>query len=68
MDESEEFDLDAGDELLASASGGPGSPLPDDMNPLARKLVWGIDWFSEWQGRIVCLFVAPIIMAMVSCS
>jgi len=54
-----------GDELLAGAHGGPGAPLPDDMHPLARRAITAIDWFSEWQGRLVCLFVVPIIFAMV---
>lgn len=57
--------LEIGDELLAEARGGPETPLPDDMHPLARKLVWAIDWLSEWQGRIVCLFFLPIVFAMV---
>lgn len=65
MSDHEEFDLAAGDELLAQHHGGPETPLPDDMHPLARKLVWLIDWFSEWQGRIFGLLVAPIILAMV---
>lgn len=65
MTDLDDFDLDAGDELLAEARGGPEAPLPDDMNPLARKIVWAIDWFSEWQGRITCLLVLPIIAAMV---
>jgi TRAP-type mannitol/chloroaromatic compound transport system permease small subunit len=64
-DELEDVNLDAGDELLAEARGGPETPLPDDMHPLARYLVWAIDWFSEWQGRLVCLLVVPIIFAMV---
>ena len=65
MTDHEEFDLNAGDELLASASGGPNTPLPDDMHPWARKAVTIIEHFSDWQGRIVALFVAPIIFAMV---
>ena len=28
-------------------------------------MIWAIDWFAEWQGRIVALFVVPIIFAMV---
>lgn len=56
---------DVGDELLAEAKGAAGAKLPDDMHPLARKTVYAIDWFSEWQGRIACLMVAPIIVAMV---
>ncbi|MCV6592451.1 MAG: TRAP transporter small permease subunit [Silicimonas sp.] len=64
-DDMDDINLEAGDELLAEASGGPEVPLPDDMHPLARKTVWAIDWFSEWQGRIVCLMVVPIIIGMV---
>ena len=65
MSESDEFDLEAGDELLAGHSGSPQAPLPDDMHPIARRIVWVIDWFSEWQGRVFGLLVAPIIVAMV---
>mgnify|MGYP000436377297 CR=1 FL=1 len=65
MSDFDDIGQPPGDELLAGAHGGPGAPLPDDMHPLARWLITVIDWFSEWQGRIVCLFVAPIIFAMV---
>lgn len=65
MSDFDDIGQPPGDELLAGAHGGPGAPLPDDMHPLARWLITTIDWFSEWQGRIVCLFVAPIIFAMV---
>jgi len=65
MTNEEQSGLEIGDELLAGAMGGPGTPLPDDMHPLARKAVWLIDWISEWQGRVFCLLVAPIIFAMV---
>ncbi len=65
MNDLDDIDLEAGDELLAEARGGPNAPLPDDMHPLARRVVWALDWFSEWQGRLVCLMVAPIIVAMV---
>ena len=63
-DDIDDIDLDAGDELLAGA-GDPNKPLPDDMHPLARKIVWYFDHFAMWQGRIVALFVVPIIFAMV---
>ncbi len=56
---------DVGDELLAEAKGAAGAVLPDDMHPLARKTVYFIDNFSEWQGRIACLMIVPIIGAMV---
>lgn len=64
-DDLDDVNLDAGDELLAEARGGPETPLPEDMHPIARALVWAIDWLSEWQGRLVCLMVLPIIVGMV---
>lgn len=62
MTDNTEF---AGDELLAEAHGGPEVPLPPDMHPAARAIVQAIEVFSQWQGRIVALFVVPIIAAMV---
>ena len=53
-----------GDELLADAGGAVGKKLPDDMHPLARKAIYAIDNFSNWQGRIACLLVVPIIFGM----
>ena len=53
-----------GDELLADAGGAVGKVLPDDMHPLARKTVYAIDNFSNWQGRIACLLIVPIIFGM----
>lgn len=55
---------DVGDELLAEAKGAVGVELPADMHPLARKAVYFIDHFSNWQGRIACLLVVPIIFGM----
>lgn len=57
---------DVGDELLAEAAGAIGDVvLPDDMHPVARRAVYFIDGFSNWQGRIACLMIVPIIVAMV---
>lgn len=56
---------DVGDELIAEAKGAVGVTLPSDMHPTARKVVYAIDNFSEWQGRIACLLILPIILAMV---
>lgn len=53
-----------GDELLADAGGAVGKTLPDDMHPLARRTIYFIDHFSNWQGRIACLLVVPIIFGM----
>ena len=56
---------DVGDELLADAGGAIGDVvLPDDMHPMARKAIYAIDNFSNWQGRIACLLVVPIIFGM----
>jgi TRAP-type mannitol/chloroaromatic compound transport system permease small subunit len=56
---------DVGDELLADAGGAIGDVvLPDDMHPLARRTIYAIDGFSNWQGRIACLLVVPIIFGM----
>lgn len=68
-DKDDEIDFqeyqDVGDELLAEAKGAIGVTLPEDMHPLARRLVYLIDGFSNWQGRLACLMVVPIIFAMV---
>lgn len=56
---------DVGDELLAEAGGAiNGVVLPDDMHPFARRLVYIIDGFSNWQGRIACLLIVPIIFGV----
>ncbi|MGI9401925.1 MAG: TRAP transporter small permease subunit, partial [Rhizobiaceae bacterium] len=65
MAESETELPEIGDELLADSRGGPGAGLPDDMNPIHRKLVTAIDTFSDWTGKIICLLVIPMMLAMV---
>lgn len=54
-----------GDELLAERRGGPEAELPPDMHPLARMLIKSIDTLNDWVGKLVCLLVVPIIIAMV---
>ncbi len=54
-----------GDELLAERRGGPEAELPQDMHPLARMLIKSIDTLNDWVGKLVCLLVVPIIIAMV---
>ncbi len=65
MSEQEKEAHEIGDELLAERRGGPDTRLPDDMNPLHRVLVHALDTVSDWTGRIVCLLVIPIMVAMV---
>lgn len=64
-DEHEAKLAEIGDELLAERKGGPEAKLPDDMHPLARFTIHAVDTFSDWTGRIICLLVVPIILAMV---
>lgn len=64
-DEHDKKLAEIGDELLAERKGGPEARLPDDMHPLARLIIHAIDSFADWTGRIVCLLVVPIILAMV---
>jgi TRAP-type mannitol/chloroaromatic compound transport system permease small subunit len=65
MSNQQEEALDVGDELIAERRGGPEAPLPDDMNPIHKVLIRIIDTISDWTGRVVCLLVIPIILAMV---
>ena len=57
--------LEIGDELLAERRGGPEAKLPDDMNPLHKTIIKLIDTVSDWSGKIICLLVIPIMLAMV---
>ena len=50
--------------MLAEARVGPETPLPDYMHSLASRLVCVLDWIAEWQGRKICLIVAPFIVAL----
>jgi len=54
-----------GDELLSDTGRAiNGVVLPDDMHPLARRIIYATDGLSNWQGRIACLFVVPITFGM----
>ncbi len=56
---------DITDELIAERRSGDPGQLPDDMPRwMALTITW-IDTFSLWIGRIVCLLVVPIFLAMV---
>ena len=58
-------DLDISDELIAERRAGEPGDTPEDMHPLIRKIVGNIDIFSNWIGRITCLLLIPVIIAMV---
>ena len=58
-------DLDITDELIAERRSGAPGETPEDMHPLARKIVGNIDILSHWIGKITCLLLLPVIIAMV---
>ncbi|MEL6436372.1 MAG: TRAP transporter small permease subunit [Pseudomonadota bacterium] len=65
MAHNEDEVMEIGDELLAERRAGPEAKLPDDMNPIHKVIIHTIDLISDWSGKIVCLLVVPIMIAMV---
>ena len=63
--EPEMGELDISDELIAERRAGAPGETPEDMHPLARKIVGSIDVFSHWTGKITCLLLIPVIVSMV---
>ena len=57
--------LDITDELIAERRSAAPGQLPDDIPIWIAKTINGIDTFSLWVGRIVCLMVIPMCLAMV---
>ena len=56
--------LDLSDELIAERRGEPGD-LPPDMAPWMRTAITAIDMTMLWSGRLVCLLLIPLLIAMV---
>ena len=63
--ETKTDDLDITDELIAERRSGAPGETPKDMHPLGRKIVGNIDILSHWIGKITCLLLLPVIIAMV---
>ena len=63
--EPEMGELDISDELIAERRAGAPGETPEDMHPLARKIVGNIDILSHWTGKITCLLLIPVIVSMV---
>lgn len=57
--------LDITDELIAERRGGVPGALPWNMRPWMRKTITVLDTLSLWVGRIACLLLVPLIVAMV---
>ena len=58
-------ELDITDELIAERRSNQPGQTPEDMHPLARKIVGNIDILSNWTGKITCLMLLPVIISMV---
>lgn len=57
--------LDISDELIAERRSGAPGDLPWNMRPWMRRTITALDTISLWVGRIACLLLVPLIVAMV---
>lgn len=64
-DEVEMDKLDTTDELIAEARTEAPGETPDDMTPWQRPITAGIDILNLWAGRIICVLMIPLILAIV---
>ncbi len=58
-------ELDITDELIAERRAGKPGETPEDMTPWMRPIVYVIDRLNLWAGRIICLLMIPLILAIV---
>ena len=58
-------ELDITDELIAERRAEEPGQTPDDMTPWQRPIVSFIDRLNLWAGRIICLLMVPLILAIV---
>lgn len=58
-------DLEIADELIAERRSADLDQLPDDMESWMKKIIWAIDTFSLWTGKIVSFLLVPMCFAMV---
>ena len=57
--------LDVTDELIAQRHAGAPGALPEDMAAWMRGGITALDALSLWVGRVVCLLLVPLMLAMV---
>ena len=57
--------LEIADELIAERRSAAPGQLPDDMNPMHRKIIGFIDTLNDYVGKTVCWFIVPLCLAMV---
>ncbi len=64
-DEVDPDKLEIADELIAERRSAAPGELPDDMNPMHRKIIGFIDTLNGRVGKIVCWMLVPLGLAMV---
>ena len=64
-DEVNPGDLDITDELIAERRAEQPGQTPEDMTPWQRPITAAIDVLNLWAGRIICLLMIPLILAIV---
>ncbi len=64
-DEVDIDELDITDELIAERRGGDPGQTPDDMTPWHRPIISIIERINLWAGRLICLLMIPLILAIV---
>ena len=65
-DEIEIGELDITDELIAERRAEEPGQTPEDMTPWQRPITAFIDVLNLWAGRIICLLLIPLMIAMVT--
>ncbi|MCY3880291.1 MAG: TRAP transporter large permease subunit [Rhodobacteraceae bacterium] len=63
--QNEPNDLDPADELIAERRTAEPGETPEDMAPWKRKTIAVIDRINLWVGRVACLLLLPVLLAMV---
>lgn len=64
-DEPNPGELDITDELIAERRTEEPGQTPEDMTPWQRPITAAIDVINLWAGRIICLLMVPLILAIV---
>ncbi len=58
-------DLDITDELIAERRAEDPGQTPEDMTAWQRPITAAIDVLNLWAGRLICLLIVPLVLAIV---
>jgi hypothetical protein len=58
-------ELDITDELIAERRTEQPGETPEDMTPWQRPITASIDVLNLWAGRLICVLMVPLILAIV---